>query len=332
MPCVKTIPAFIDMHVHFREPGFEHKETLETGMAAAIKGGYGAVCIMPNTKPVADNPDVIRFLVEKTSKNKDIDVYPVAAVTKNLDSTDLVHFDELENAGAIAFSNDGLPILDKNVFKNALMSGKLILSHLEDEKNEVIWQIELFKEVQTMADKGLCPSPRLHFCHISMADTLSSIKNAKAQGFKVTCETAPHYFTFTKNDVTSSGVFKMNPPLREEADRVAVLEALKDGTIDAIATDHAPHTVEEKKKPYITAPNGIVGLETAFPLALRVLSLDEIVEKMCYNPAKILGVENRRETRVNLDETWVVKSAEFRSKCKISPYENMQLKGKVICQ
>lgn len=302
----KTIPAFIDMHVHFREPGFEHKETLETGMASAIAGGFGGVCIMPNTKPVADNPDIINFLREKTSKNTAIDVFPVAAVTKNLNTTELVHFETLKNAGAIAFSNDGLPILDKNVFKNALKSGELILSHLEDEQKEVVWQIEAFKEVQNMANAGLCPNPKLHFCHISTAYALDAIKNAKAQGFKVTCETAPHYFTFTKNDVTSNGVFKMNPPLREESDRIAVIEALKDGTIDVIATDHAPHTKEEKLMPYLTSPNGITGLETAFPLALNVLSLDEVLEKMCFNPAKILGIENRREIKVDLDEKWVV--------------------------
>ncbi len=330
MSKIKTIPAFIDMHTHLREPGFEQKETLETGMAAGIRGGYGALCAMPNTNPVADNPDVIRFLVEKTSKNPMINVYPVAAVTKNLDTTELVHFKNLKNAGAIAFSNDGLPILDKNVFKNALMSGELILSHLEDETNEAIWQIEVFKTVQNMANQGLCPNPKLHFCHISKKSTLECIKKAKAEGLKITCETAPHYFTFTKKDVTSNGVFKMNPPLGDEADKQALIDCLKDGTIDVIATDHAPHTKEEKLKPYSASPNGITGLETAFPLALNVLSLDEVLEKMCYNPAKILGIENRREIKVDLDEKWVVKPAEFKSKCKVSPYENMELKGKVL--
>ncbi len=330
MSNIKTIPAFIDMHTHLREPGFEQKETLETGMAAGIKGGYGVLCAMPNTRPAADNPDVIRFLLEKTSKNPDIDVYPIAAVTKNLDSTELVHFENLKNAGAIAFSNDGLPILDKSVFKNALMSGELILSHLEDETNEAIWQIEIFKTVQSMADKGLCRNPKLHFCHISKKSTLEVIKKAKASGLKLTCETAPHYFTLVKKDVTSNGVFKMNPSLGDESDRQAVIECLKDGTIDVIATDHAPHTVEEKLMPYSASPNGIVGLETAFPLALNVLSLDEVIEKMCYNPAKILGIENRREIKADLDEKWVVKSAEFQSKCKVSPYENMELKGRVL--
>lgn len=331
MAKIKIIPAFIDMHVHFREPGFEEKETIETGMAAAIAGGFGAVCVMPNTKPVADNPDVIGFIRNLTKKNQEIEVFPVAAVTKNLVSNELNDFQSLKKAGAIAFSNDGMPILDKNVFKNALKSGELILSHLEDEKNEVIWQINVFKEVQSEAKRGLCKMPKLHFCHISTLDALNSIKTAKQQGFQVTCETAPHYFTFTKNDVTSTGVFKMNPPLREDADREAVIEALKDGTIDVIATDHAPHTVDEKLKPYSVSPNGIVGLETAFPLALNVLTLDEIIEKMSYNPAKILGIENKREIKVDLEEEWVVKSAEFKSKCKISPYENMKVRGRVIC-
>ena len=331
MAKIKTIPAFIDMHVHFREPGFEEKETIETGMAAATAGGFGAVCVMPNTRPVADNPDVISFIRELTKKNRKIDVFPVAAVTKNLVSTELNDFQSLKNAGAIAFSNDGMPILDRNVFKNALRSGELILSHLEDEKNEVIWQIDVFKEVLNEAKQGLCKMPKLHFCHISTSDALNCIKNAKKQGIQVTCETAPHYFTFTKNDVTSTGVFKMNPPLREEADREAVIEALKDGTIDVIATDHAPHTAKEKQMPYSASPNGITGLETAFPLALNVLTLDEIIEKMSYNPAKILGIENKREIKVDLDAEWIVKPAEFKSKCKISPYENMKVRGKVIC-
>ncbi len=329
---IVKLPAFIDMHVHLREPGFTEKETLQSGMAAAIAGGYGAVCAMPNTRPVADNPDVIRFIREFTSKNPDIDVFPVAAVTKNLVTTELNDFQSLKNAGAIAFSNDGMPILDKKVFKEALKSGELILSHLEDEKNEVIWQLHVFEEVQNEAKQGLCKMPKLHFCHISTSHALDSIRKAKAHGLKVTCETAPHYFTFTKNDVTSTGVYKMNPPLGSNDDREAVLAALKDGTIDVIATDHAPHTVEEKLRPYEKSPNGIVGLETAFPLALSVLSLDEVVEKMCYNPAKILGIENRREIEVNLEEEWVVKSDEFKSKCKISPYEGMKLKGKVICK
>lgn len=332
MSDIKTIPALIDMHVHFREPGFENKETLATGMNAAVAGGFGAVCVMPNTSPVADNPDTVRFIREKTAKNPDIDVYPVAAITKNLNSIVLTRFDDLKNAGAIAFSNDGLPVTDKEIFKKALMSGELILSHCEDEANEARWQIEVFKEVQNMADSGLCANPRLHFCHVSALDTLNHIRSAKRQGFKVTCETAPHYFTFSKKDVTLSGVFKMNPPLREESDREAVIEALKDGTIDVIATDHAPHTLEEKLRPYAEAPNGITGLETALPLALRILSLDEVIEKMVYNPAKILKIQNNRTIKVDLSETWVVKAAQFKSKCKISPYENMKLKGKVICK
>lgn len=332
MSKIVKLPAFIDMHVHLREPGFTEKETLETGMAAAIAGGFGTICAMPNTMPVADNPETLSFIREFTSRNTMVSVLSIGAVTKNLVSEELTDFATLKKAGAVAFSNDGLPILSKNVFKEALKSGELILSHLENEKDEIIWQLDVFYEVVTEAKQGLCKKPRLHFCHISTSDAVNSIKNAKAQGLEVTCETAPHYFTFTKNDVTSSGVYKMNPPLGTDDDREAVLAALKDGTIDVIATDHAPHTVEEKLRPYDKSPNGIVGLETAFPLALSVLSLDEVVEKMCYNPAKILGIENRREIAVDLDEEWVVKSVEFKSKCKISPYEGMKLRGRVVCK
>lgn len=329
---IKTIPAFVDMHVHFRDPGYPDKETIETGLASALKGGFGAVCTMPNTFPCADSPDIIKYQLKKASKIKDISLYPVAGITENL-TTDIINdFKALKNAGAVAFSNDGYPVLDKNVFKNALMTGELILSHCEDETNEVKWQIEVYKDVLNSAKQGLCPLPKLHFCHISKKESLEHIKTAKLQGFNVTCETAPHYFTFTKNDVTSNGVYKMNPPLGSNEDREAVIESLKDGTIDVIATDHAPHTKDSKLAPYLDAPNGIVGLETAFGLCLNVFEPDLIIEKMSEAPKRILGIKNDKMIKVDLDETWVVKSFDFKSKCKISPYENMKLKGKVLCK
>lgn len=332
MSKIIEIPAFVDLHVHFREPGFTEKETIETGIIAAFRGGYEIVCAMPNTKPCADNPDIVSFIRKEGNKNPAVKLFPIGAVTKNLTSSELTDFEALKKAGAIAFSNDGMPISDRNVFKKALMTGELICSHLEDEPNEVLWQIDLFKEVQKLADKGLSKSPRLHFCHISTKSALEAIKGAKKEGFNLTAETAPHYFTFTKNDRTSDGVFKMNPPLRENADREAVIEALKDGTLDIIATDHAPHTNEEKLKPYNEAPNGITGLETAFPLALMVLTLDEIVEKMSLAPSRILGIKTARKIKVDLEKEWVIKSAEFQSKCKVSPYDKMEVKGKVLCE
>lgn len=318
---IVEIPALIDMHVHLREPGYECKETIETGLNAAYKGGFGAVCAMPNTKPVCDNVQTLNYILNKAKDSK-CTLYQVCAITKNLDSNEPVDFETLKNAGAIAFSNDGLPVLNHQVFYNALKTENLILSHCEDETKEVKWQSEIFEELVREGH-----SPRLHFCHISKKSSLDIIKSAKSRGLKITCESAPHYFTFTKENVTDSGVFKMNPPLGSTEDKKAVIEAIKDGTIDVIATDHAPHGTEEKLLPYSQAPNGITGLETAFSLTYEVFGLERAIELMSQNPQKILGIENNKKVKFDLDARWTVRGAEFESKCKVTPYENMQLKG-----
>lgn len=321
---ITTIPSLIDMHVHFREPGFEYKETIETGIKSARKGGFSGVCTMPNTNPVTDNPKVVKEILKKAKKHK-FEIYPVAAITKNLDSLELVDFKELKKAGAIAFSNDGLPLLDKDVFLKALKSEELILSHCEDETKEVTWQIEMFKKALELGFK-----PRLHFCHISKKDSVDVIRTAKKQGLNITCETAPHYFTFTNENIGLDGVYKMNPPLASEMDKKAIMDGLFDNTIDVIATDHAPHSDEEKLRPHMASPNGITGLETAFSLAYELLGLDKTLEKMAYNPRRILGINNKKMIKVALDETWIVDPKLFESKCKVSPYKAMKLKGRII--
>lgn len=321
---ITTIPSLIDMHVHFREPGFEYKETIETGIKSARKGGFSGVCTMPNTNPVTDNPKVVKEILKKAKKHK-FEIYPVAAITKNLDSLELVDFKELKKAGAIAFSNDGLPLLDKDVFLEALKSEELILSHCEDETKEVTWQIEMFKKALELGFE-----PRLHFCHISKKDSVDVIRTAKKQGLNITCETAPHYFTFTNENIGLDGVYKMNPPLASEMDKKAIMDGLFDNTIDVIATDHAPHSDEEKLRPHMASPNGITGLETAFSLAYELLGLDKTLEKMAYNPRRILGINNKKMIKVALDETWVVDPKLFESKCKVSPYKAMKLKGRII--
>lgn len=321
---ITKIPSLIDMHVHFREPGFEYKETIETGIKSAIKGGFGGVCTMPNTNPVCDNVDTVKYILSKAKKYK-FTIYPVAAITKNLNTLELVNFKELKEAGAIAFSNDGLPLTDKDTFFEALKSEELILSHCENETEEVKWQIELYKKA---INEGF--NPRLHFCHISKKESIDLIRNAKEEGAKITAETAPHYFTFTNENVDNSGTFKMNPPLGLESDKRAVMNAIADGTIDVIATDHAPHSNEEKLKPYLEAPNGITGLETAFSLTYQTFGLKIALEKMAYNPRKILRVVNTLTTNVALEQYWTVAPTLFESKCKISPYKGMKLKGKII--
>lgn len=321
---ITQIPSLIDMHVHFREPGFEYKETIKTGIEAARAGGFGGVCTMPNTNPVCDNPQVIKEILSKAKKYR-FEIYPIAAITKNLDSLELVDFKELKKAGAVAFSNDGLPLLDKDVFLEALKSEELILSHCEDESTEVAWQIEMFEQAQKEGYR-----PRLHFCHISKKDSVDLIRQAKKRGLTITAETAPHYFTFTKNDVGVNGTFKMNPALGSEIDKRAIMDGLMDGTIDVIATDHAPHSDEEKLKIYPNSPNGITGLETAFSLSYELLGLEKTLEKMAYNPRKILKINNKKMIKVALDEFWVVVPSLFKTKCKISPYKGMKLKGLII--
>lgn len=322
---ITKIPSFIDMHVHFREPGFEYKETIETGIAAARAGGFSGVCTMPNTNPVTDNPAVIKEILSKAKKHH-FEIYPIAAITKNLDSLELVDFKELKNAGAVAFSNDGLPLLDKDVFLEALKSEELIISHCEDETAEIAWQIETFERALSEGFK-----PRLHFCHVSKKESVDLIRKAKYKGLKnLTCETAPHYFTLTKEDINNTGVFKMNPCLGSQADKRAIMDGLFDNTIDVIATDHAPHSNEEKMLPYIESPNGITGLETAFSLSYELLGLDKTLEKMAYNPRKILKIKNQKMIKTALNEEWLVVPSLFKTKCKVSPYKGMKLKGRVI--
>lgn len=319
-----TIPSLIDMHVHFREPGFEYKETIETGIKSAIKGGFGGVCTMPNTNPVCDNSIVIKEILSKAKKYK-FDIYPISAITKNLNSLELVNFKELKKAGAIGFSNDGLPLLDKEVFFEALKSEELILSHCENESEEIEWQIDLCEKAQK---EGY--NPRLHFCHVSRKESIELIRKAKRKNINITAETAPHYFTFTNENVDNTGVYKMNPSLGDESDKKAVMSALFDGTIDVVATDHAPHSNEEKMLPYFESPNGITGLETAFSLTYELLGLEKTLEKMAFNPRRILRINNKKMIKVALDETWIVVPSIFQSKCKISPYKGMKLKGIIV--
>ena len=329
---IKKIPSFIDLHVHFRDPGFNQKETILTGLKSAYFGGFGAVCTMPNTNPVCDNPKIAEYMINKAnSTGIEVELHPVSAITKNLDSDILVNFDEMKNAGAIAFSNDGLPVLNKDVLIKALKTGEIIMSHLENETAEAKWQIEILDEVTNMAKRGECNFPRLHFCHISKKETIELIKLAKQKGLNLTAETAPHYFTFTKENLDNTGRFKMNPPLGSKEDKSAVIKAVIDGTIDIISTDHAPHTNEEKLKPYTASPNGITGLETAFSLSYQTFGLDLALEKMAYAPRKLLNINPKREITVDLDEKWTAKGENFNSKCKITPYQNMELKGKILC-
>lgn len=327
-------PGFIEMHCHLREPGFEYKETIETGSIAAQNGGYVAICPMANTNPVNDNIETLKYIMNKAAQVGKVKILPVCAVTKGLNGEELTDIKALKQAGAIAFSDDGKPINNSEILEQALKTGELIISHPEEVNGEaecVKRELEIYKKV----------GGRLHFAHISTKESIDLIRKAKKEGLKVTCETAPHYFTFTNEDVTKDGQFKMNPQLATKEDLNAVIEGLKDGTIDCIATDHAPHSLEEKQKPFNDAPFGIIGFETALGASLKLvekgyLTINKLIEKLSTNPTKILGLDDFGTIKIgqkaNLtiimpDCKYVVNKNEFKSKCKNSPFEGMELKG-----
>ena len=331
-----TAPGLVDIHVHFREPGFEYKEDIISGALAAAAGGFTTCCPMPNTSPVADSPVVINYIIEK-SKQSPIRILPIAAVTIGQKGKELTDFAALRKTGAIALSDDGLPINDEEIMRSALRLAKehdmLIISHCEEEAEMAARDIRLAAELDA----------RVHIAHISTAETVDIIRRAKAQGVRVTAETCPHYFSLTSEEVSKQGANAcMNPPLRRKKDVEAVIEGLADGTIDVIATDHAPHSAEEKALPVGQAPNGIIGLETALAVTLTFLfhtgklSIERIIELMSINPKKILGLSESDSITTlsdfiifDPDEEWTVDPSMFKSKARNTPYAGMKLKGKV---
>ena len=357
-------PGLIDMHVHLRQPGQEHKETIETGCRAAAWGGFTAVCCMPNTNPANDNREVTQSIKSKAAEADLVRVYPVAAISKSIEGKILCDFEELKDAGAIAVSDDGNPVMDNELMHTALQSAGvhnlLVISHSEDlslsaggAMNEgdvaksmgVVGIPNTSESNMVQREITLCEltESALHIAHVSTAESVRAIREAKAQGINVTAETAPHYFTLTDNAVKEWGTkAKMNPPLRSERDRCAICEGLADGTIDAIATDHAPHTVEEKNVEFSSAPNGIIGLETSVSLSLRlvqdgVLSLYQLVEKMSTNPARILGLKSgvlvgqpADITIIDPDISYIIDAASFQSLGRNTPFDSRRVTGRPI--
>jgi len=333
------IPGLIDMHTHLREPGREDEETIATGSQAAMAGGFTAVCCMPNTNPVIDNSGQIKFIKEK-SEGLLVDVYPIAAVTKGQEGKELTEMGDIINAGGVAFSDDGYPVKNTAILRRALeyvkMFGKPIIDHCED----------LSLSGNGVMNEGFVAEYTkgpLHIAHVSTKGSVALIREAKAKGVNVTAEVCPHHLFLTDEAVrTFDTNTKMKPPLRTEEDRKALIDGLKDGTIDVIATDHAPHSIEEKETEYDVAPFGVIGLETALGLVLThlvgkgLLTLKEIVEKMSVSPRKILGLaENRIEkgkpanlTILDIEEEWVVDKTSFRSKSHNTPFDGWTLKGK----
>jgi len=359
-----VVPGFVDLHVHLREPGFEYKETIKTGTESAAAGGFTSVCCMPNTNPVNDNQSVTRMIRERAGQEGMVNVFPIGAITRGSNGRDLTEIGELVEAGCVAITDDGKPVMNSEVMRRAmeyaLAFDVTVIDHCEDEHlmeggvmNEGVVSMELgLRGIPAAAEEVMVArnlilaeltGSRLHLAHISTAGSVRLIREAKGRGVRVTAETCPHYFSLTEEAVRGYNTdAKMNPPLRTHQDRDAIRQALKDGTLDAIATDHAPHTEDEKNREFDFAPFGIVGLETALPLTLMlveegVLSIEEAVAKLTVLPARVLRL-NKGHLGIGADAdlalidpgaTWTVDPRRFRSKSRNTPFAGMQVKGLV---
>jgi dihydroorotase len=359
-----VIPGLVDMHTHLREPGFEYKETIKTGTLAAVKGGFTTVCCMPNTKPVNDTISVTEFILERSIKEGSCTVYPIGAITTGQKSEELTQLEALLKAGCIAFSDDGHPVTNSLIMRRALEYSKIfnvpIISHCEDLKlseggvmNEGFVSTivglrgipKAAEEVMVARDLSLCEltGGRLHIAHVSTEGSVKLIRDAKARGINVTAETCPHYFSLTDEAIISYDTnLKVNPPIRTASDVEAIKEGLKDGTIDVIATDHAPHHVDDKNKEFDSAAFGISGLETAFALGLQlvnqgVMDMKQLITKMALTPSLIMGIRKGTLTDdsdadiaiINTENEFQVDTSTFLSKGKNSPFNKWTLMGTV---
>jgi dihydroorotase len=357
-----VVPGLVDMHVHLREPGFEYKETIKTGTAAAIRGGVTTVCAMPNTSPVNDNSGITEFIIRKAHKEGMCSVYPIGAITKGLGGEELTEFGIMKEEGCVAFTDDGRPVMSPMLMRRALEYSKAfdvpLIAHSEDlnlseggAMNEGLLSESMglpgipraAEETMIFRDVSLAKltGGRLHVAHVSTAGSVRIIRDAKSRGVRVTAETCPHYFSITEDAVKDFNAnAKVNPPLRGPADVEAIKEGLRDGTIDAIATDHAPHHRNEKLYEFDQAPPGISGLETSLGLSLSlveggVLTMEQLVEKMALNPAQILGLKagtlkagSRADvTIIDLKKQVRVDAGAFVSKGKNTPFDGWLLMG-----
>jgi len=356
-------PGLIDMHTHLREPGQKDKETIATGTRAAAAGGFTTIACMPNTNPPIDNPAMVNYILKKEAA---VNIVPIAAVSKGLVHKEIVNVEELNKAGVVAISDDGYPVMDADFVQKILEATKdfnlPFISHCEDtnlSKNGVMNE-GYFSTIlrlpgipkaaeETMVAKNLklaeITQGRIHIAHISTKKSVELIREAKKRGVRVTCEVTPHHFTLTDEIVKDLNPnTKMNPPLRSQEDIEAIKEGLQDGTIDVIASDHAPHTKEEKAQGYKLAPFGIIGLETTLGLVISqlvqkgILSLSEAVAKLTINPAKILNLDvgelkvgkKADISIIDLNKEWIVNVNKFESKARNCPFDGWRLQGKAV--
>jgi len=358
-------PGFVDLHVHLREPGFEYKETIPTGTAAAAAGGFTSICCMPNTNPVNDTKAVTEFILDRARMANSVHVFPIGAITKGSDGKELAEYGDLKSAGCVAVSDDGKPVMNGLVMRRALEYARAfdlpVVDHCECQH---LFEGGVAHEGLVAAELGLQGIPsaaedvmvardielaaltagRLHVAHVSTAGSVRLIREAKARGLRVTAEACPHHFILTEEAIRDFNTnAKMNPPLRTPKDVEAIKAGLKDGTIDAIATDHAPHAVYEKQREFENAPFGIVGLETALGLSLLlveegVLTLEQMVRALTTGPASAFGLA-KGTLSVGADADvvivdpaaqWVVNPDTFRSKGRNTPFGGWKLKGQVV--
>jgi dihydroorotase len=362
-------PGFIDVHVHLREPGFEYKETIKTGTRAAAVGGYTTIFAMPNTNPCPDNAEVLGKLIEKCRTDALIKVGFYSSITRGEKGSELVDFKEMITAGAVGFTDDGKGIQEAGLMYEAMASareaGGIIAAHCEDEsmlfggyihegeyarKNGHKGIMSLVEDLQIMRDTALSEKTgaKYHICHMSTKDGVEILRRSKAKGANVTGEASPHHLLLTEMDLKEHGNWKMNPPLRSPKDRAALIQGLNDGTIDCIATDHAPHSAEEKERGLERSSFGIVGLETAFPLLYTnlvlkgELTLERLLYLMAEGPAKVFGLKQgilspgapADLVLIDLEDEWTIDTEKFESKGKNTPFDGWTVKSRidtVIC-
>ncbi|MCW5960278.1 MAG: dihydroorotase [Pyrinomonadaceae bacterium] len=360
-------PGFIDLHVHLREPGQEHKETIASGAAAAVAGGWTSVCPMPNTNPINDNAAITRYMIEQAEHAGLANVFPIGAITKSSDGKELAEMGEMKAAGAVAVSDDGRPVPNAGMMRRAMEYAKdfdlPVIDHCEDKslssggvmhegKISLLLGLKgmpaLAEEVDAVRDILLAKETgaHIHIAHVSTKGAIEAVRRAKNEGINVTCEVTPHHFTLTDKAVEGYDTnTKMAPPLRSEEHLEAILEGIKDGTIDAIATDHAPHHSDEKALEYDRAPFGITGLETAIGLAFNelvhkgIIDLQKLVQLCSSNPAKIFKLKDRGTltagsiadvTIIDPELEWTYRNADSRSKSKNSPFDGWKFTGGVV--
>ena len=347
-----VVPGLVDVHVHLREPGFSFKETMETGTAAAARGGYTAVCAMPNLNPVPDSAEHLAVELEAIRRGAKVRVYPYGSLTVGERGLEMADISAMADA-AVAYSDDGRGVQDEDMMRECMRAvaatGKLLAAHCEVDELLRGGYIHDGAYARAHGHRGICSESEetgcaFHVCHVSTKESVRLVREARARGVNVTAETAPHYLLLTEEDLQEDGRFKMNPPLRERADRDALIEGLLDGTIGMIATDHAPHTPEEKSRGLEKSPMGVVGLECAFPVMFTglvekgVVTLEKLVELMSSAPAKRFGIPGG-EIEVgkpanlavfDIDTEYTIDSSEFASMGRATPFEGWRVRGKCL--